>query len=420
MARALTPTKLTLDAFARYTGMNPIHFNQVRLDMNPHCDQIIFQYEWQNHDHVSREEIARAIAQAEANIERELKFHIAPTWDVDEWHEGAVPRDNRLHITNFSNLRGHRQMVQADWGYFISGGIEAKTLIEAGATITYTDADGDGYFETATVTVPTTVTNKNEIAIYYPGQDADDAWEIRDTKVVLSGSNAIITFRRELAVVPEITEATAIGEEPPAADGLNDDDFLEEVDVYRHWNDPQTQSIFLWEPLTNLCGICNGTGCDICGYTASTGCLILTSEPRRSNIGFWPSAWSADDEAFSAVSMCGFPGSLPDIVRLWYYSGWRNRRMPYDNRMDRDWEPIVAHYAASLLDRPPCDCATGDWFKWRQDVTIIGGDLDSKTSMPLFRSPTMYETNPLGTTRGAIEAWQKVRLHRRLESVPLP
>ena len=32
-------------------------------------------------------------------------------------------------------------------GHFISGGIEAKDLIEAGATVAYTDEDGDGLFD---------------------------------------------------------------------------------------------------------------------------------------------------------------------------------------------------------------------------------------------------------------------------------
>lgn len=416
MGRALTPTKLTLDSFARYIGMDPIHFNQVRLDTNPHCSKIIFQHEWQNHDAVSREEIARAIGLAEAKIEEKLKYHLAPTWDVDEWQEAARAFQSELHILNFSNSRGHRQMVQANWGYFISGGIEAKDLIDAGAAIVYTDEDGDGYFETATVTVPTTVANKNEIAIYYPGQEADDGWEIRDTKVVLTGGNAVITFRRELAVIPEILEATAVGEEPPSADGLEDGDFLEEVDVYRHWNDPQQQATFMWEPQTSICQSCQGGGCAVCDYQVATGCLILTSEPRRSNLGFWPSVWSADDSIFTTAAYCAFPGRLPDLVRLWYYSGWRNRRMPYDNRMDRDWEPIVAHLAASLLDRPPCDCATGDWNRWRQDVTLVAGDEDGK---PYFRSPQKYEFTPFGTSRGAIEAWEKVKQHMRLESAPV-
>jgi len=413
MARDITPTKLTLDAFARYMGMHPIHFNQVRLESNPHCDQIIFQHEWQNHDHVSREEIARAIAQAEAKIEEQLHFRLAPTWELDEWHHAAVPNSPEFHILNYSDARGHRQSVRADWGYFVSGGIEAKDLIEADVTIVYSDEDGDGYFETATLVVATTVTNKNEIAVYYPGEEADDTWEIRDTKVVISGGNATITFRRELAVIPSILEATAVDEEPPAADGLADADFLDEVDVYRHWNDPQTQAIFLWEPMPTICGSCNGSGCDACNYQATTGCLILKSEPRRADVAFWPAAWDSDTEVFIPAGIC-FPGRLPDMVRLWYYAGWRNRRMPYDNRLDREWEPIVAHMAASLLDRPPCDCAIGDWNKWRQDLTLTAGDEDGK---PFFRSAQGAEDNPFGSHRGEIEAWRKVKELRRLEGI---
>lgn len=412
MSRASIYTKLPLATWAKIMGLHPLHFEQVRIgEQDPHCDHIYFQFPWQTADHVSREEIAQAIAEAENRIETQLGYHLAPTWDVDEWRE--VPRLNRAGLVNLNaaDSRGFRTTVQAKFGYFISGGVETKTLIDADAAIVYTDRDNDSYFETATVTVPTTVTDPREIAIYYPGHEGDDAWEIRPTQVRISGGNAVITFRRELVVIEEKLELFDI--EGGEAIGTDDGDFLEVVDVYRHWNDPQTQATFLWEPMAGgWCGVCNGSGCETCSFSAQSGCLVARGDPRQSILSFGPADWSADDNNFSRVNWA--VSRQPDIARLYYYSGWQDKRLTLNNRMDPEWERIVAYYAAALLDRPPCDCAKGDWSRWRQDLTIVKGDDEG---LAVYREPgsglaygVFGDTgNPFGTRRGQVNAWLAVK-----------
>lgn len=399
----LSKTKLTLSTFARYMGMHPLHFWQVRLETNPHCDSIMFQHEWQTADHVSREEIARAILAAETKIENELKYRLAPCWEVDEWHGSHRPYQSELVNLNSSDIRGFRQTVRADWGYLISGGIEAKELIQSGVAIVYTDVDGDGYFETATVSVATTAVDKNEICVFYPDEDGADSWEIRDTKVVISAGTATITFKRELAVIPEKLDLYDI--EGAEAIGTEDADFLEEVDVYRRYNDPQTQASLLWEPFAGgFCGLCNGLGCGACAYSIQGGCLILRGDPRQSVVGYWPGTWNVDDDVFESEPWAA--GRQPDIVRLYYYSGWRGKNESYISRMAPEWESIVAHMAAAMLDRPPCDCAKGDWSRWREDLTLISGDEDGK---PFYRQPEGILDNPFGSRRGEVDAWRKVK-----------
>lgn len=414
MARALTPTKLPLDTWARIMGMHPLHFNQVSLaNESPHCNQIMFQHEWQNYDHVSREEIARAIADAETLIEEQLGYHLAPAWEVDEWRGTHRYYRSELVNLNSSDVRGYRQTVQAKWGYFITGGIEAKDLVEEEAPIAYTDPDGDSYFERATVSVSTVAVDPSEIAVYYPGKDGDDAWEIRPIEVSIASGVATITFRRELAVIPEHFDI--MDTEDVNVDGLDDANFLETVDVYRHYNDPQTQASFLWEPLAGgWCGSCGGSGCPTCAYNAQTGCLIVRGDPRQSIVGYSPAVWDSDDLNFTNQGW--IMSRQPDIVRLYYYSGWRNKRQRYNNRMDPQWERVVARMAAANLDRPPCDCAKGDWSKWREDLTLASGDVDGQA---FYRQPDGILDNPFGSCRGQVEAWRKVRQERVLTAVTL-
>lgn len=406
MSVASVKTKLPLATWAKYMGLNPLHFEQVVIDTDPHCSRVYFQNEWQAADHVSREEIARAIAEAEAKIEDALGYHLAPDWEVDEWRDTIRPHSPEYVFNNYSDVRGFRQTAKAKWGYFISGGICSKSLIEADSTITFTDPDLDNYFEKATVTVNTSAVNPEEIAIYYPGHDGEDEWEIRPTQVSIALGVATIVFRRELVVKEELLNTLAMGldqDSAAAANGYDDDDFLAGVDVYRKYNDPQTQVSMLWEPLAIGCTVCGGSGCSTCAYSIQAGCLTVRGDPRQSIVGYFPADWNSDDLVFDSTTW--ITSRQPDIVRLYYYSGWRNKGQRYTNRMDPAWERTVAYMAAAMLDRPPCDCAADVWMRYRQDLTLVSGDEDGK---PYYRQPAGILDNPFGSRRGEVDAWRKV------------
>lgn len=396
MARASTPTKLPLDTFAKYMGFHPLHFNQIVFGNQTYCDNIVFQHEWQTADKVSREEIARAIAEAESKIENALKYRLIPSWEVDEWR--GTPKQVVGYINNHSNL------VQAEWGYLISGGIKSSSVEEASASIVWSDEDSDGYFETGTVTASVVAVNPEEIHAFYPGKDGDEAWEIRPIDVTISSGVATITFRRELAVNPDLLDRLDI--EDAEADGTNNADFLSTIDVYRIYNDPQTQATLMWEPYAGLCGTCNGSGCEACAYSVQTACLLLHGNPRQSILHYTPADWDSEEETFTPATWMA--GRNPEIVRLFYYAGWRNKSLRYTNRMDPQWERTVAYMAAALLDRPPCDCVKGNWERWRQDLTLAQGSADGSVGLGFFRQPEGTLDNPFGTTRGEVNAWRQV------------
>lgn len=420
MAIASTRTKLPLATFFKILGMHPLHVSQVRLDNVPYCGSILFQYAWQNADHVSREEIAQAIAEAESKMENFLGYRLAPSWEIDEWHGTHRPFRQEFVNYNSADIRGFNQNIRANWGYMISGGREAKTLIDDNVSIAYTDVDGDGYFETATVTVATVVQDKNEVAVFYPDKDGDDTWEIRPIKVSIASGIATITFRRELAVNPDLFEV--FNTEGAEAIGTNDADFLTEVDVYRRYNDPQTQASFLWEPsASGFCETCNGDGCASCSYTTQTGCLLLRGDPRSSIVVYKPADWNSDTLAFDNASWA--QGRQPDITRLYYYAGWRDKSQAYVSHMAEEWQRCVAYMAAAMLDRPPCDCNADTWQHWREDLTLISGNADEKG---FYREPGSGKfagvgvtDNPMGSRRGEIFAWRKVMRMGKSEAVVL-
>lgn len=180
MARATVRTSLPLDTWARILGINPYHFNSIELDSSPamHCNKVWRQYAWQDSDRVGREEVAECIAQAEADIRDHLGFFPVPTWTEAEIKRLAQPTDTEAHFTESPAdprllLRG----TMTKWGHVISGGVEGAILIGtatvAGGTLTYTDRDGDGYAETAVIVLPTTVTDTNEVRVYFTGRDRE-------------------------------------------------------------------------------------------------------------------------------------------------------------------------------------------------------------------------------------------------------
>ena len=406
MARVLTRTKLSLDRWARIMGINPLHFNQVFFGDLELCGQPWFQHAWQDNDRLGREDLAQAIAQAESNMEAYLGYRLIPTHEVDEW-AGTI-RPNQPEWTNISvtDLRGYQQVVKTQWMEIISGGIESRTPIIADAAIAYTDLDGDGYAETATVTPAVTFSNECEVALYYPVSNALvsggglDEWEIKPISVSIDTATGIatITFKREQLVLPAQLEAMR----PGGVDGADDAMFLTAVDVYRKYNDPQRQVQFLWEPCAGVCGACGGSGCTMCAYSTQEGCLIPRGDPRLGMVAYHPATWDSDDLEFDDAAWA--VKRQPDLTRLWYYAGFRDRRMSCPTlEMSDNLAYAVAVYAASLLDRPPCACNNVSEFieQWRLDLARI----TERSKVQITKDDL---ENPFGTKQGAITAWRRV------------
>lgn len=407
MARASVRTMLPLDEYARIMGISPLHFNQVELpDIHPAstCSYPTLQYSWQNADKTGREELAEAIAEAETRISDLLGFKPVPQWEADE----------RLVAI------GPTLLGRPKWGYFIAGGQRAQVVIEAGAAVVYTDVmpTGDGYDETATITVSATVgtdtlTDTEAVAVFYPGEGGAEDWEIRPRHVVLSGGNIIITVRREQLVKPEFMEAFGAR----GVDGTDDANFLDEVDVYWRFHDVSVQAQLLWDGPT--CGACEGNGCDACSVHLQTACLRAL-DYRNSLVRIAPATYDADTGLYNAAYLSS--PRLPVQARLWYLAGWRNHgggsggsvggvgggtaNEPNVN-MDPKWARAIAQYATALLDRPLCSChgLAAMSQHYREDLALHVGTNASSSSYRLGR----IIDNPLGTQRGALNAWRLLK-----------
>jgi len=400
MARASTYTWLPLDRFFKIMGSNPLHANGIFTDLQPirsGCDDLWLQYDWQDAQHVSRESLAEAIKDAESQIANFVGYNLLPTWEIDERHNTEVPGDPTL-LSSGLNIQGRWKTIRTDKYHVISGGQRTKSVIEAGAAVVCSDNDGDGYNELCTVTVATTVTDDNEIRAYYPGESGTDAWEIRPLEsVVISGGNAVITFKIWQIAQPDLLESLD-------ATGINGDtaaNFLSTVDIYRVYNNPETQVQFLWEPFPN-CSCDNGT-CETCQHGTQYGCLIAR-DYRLGRFAYVPGTFA--DGAFTQSDFSYWRD--PDQLRLWYQSGWQDKSQdrPWQ-QLDPFWEKAIAYFAVALLDREICECEPliVFWQNWQRDM--------SKNDAVSFTKSFRDLDNEFGSWQGAIYAWRRANQEGR-------
>lgn len=406
-----TPTLLSVARWGQILGINPLSLQQVDVassySSESLCGQPTLQYAWQDNQRTGREDIARAISTAEAMIKSELGYAVLPEWVSQEVTLHDQDWRPEIYPWNAQAVRGMPRTQTLGEGYFIGGGQRAVAVISASAAITYSDEDGDGYDETATVgPVATTVTDANQIAVYYraadtpDGEAADDRWEIRPIRVSISGGAVTVTFRRELAVIASLM----LPLEPQAVDGTVNANFLTHVSVYQRYTDPTTSVRFEWEPGGSWSS-CSSATCVSCSYTVQTGCL-LSHDDRNSIVRV---AAATYDAATATWSSAGWTACrAPDRITAWYRAGYRDqsRARPY-YEMDRRLEEAVAYLSVSLLERPVCGCTNvaGIFEAYRSDLALSLSNESGGSSWQISSSDL---DNPFGTRRGAVAAWKMI------------
>lgn len=413
MARPLPYTLLSLPRWAEIAGINPAHFmGAAGSVINPvtrnACQDVWPRYSWQQSDIVSQQHLAETIRQAELDIAGMVGYWPAPVWTVEEVQQ--YPRSMRREAVSYGNLnvRWFKKSLRTRWGYLMAPGQREVSLLEAGSTPAYSDPDGDGVDELATITVATTLTDPREIHVYFAGEGGAREWQIRNPiSKTITGGNFIATFESWALIDPDISAAY------PTTDGFsavsidNTASYVTEVDVYQEYNDTtEVSSQLWWEPenrQTMLCSSCGGAGCTACALTTQDGCMHIR-DAKRGVVVASPAEYDADDAQWEAVT----PTECrePDYVKLWYQSGHLSQQFLNSTSMDPlspFWAETIAMLATARLKRPVCSCASVKAYVeyWQEDIGMSGEGRSH------FRPQHLYG-QPFGTRRGEIEAWQRL------------
>lgn len=421
-------TLLSLPRYADILGINPVHFQrgtaQTIFPVDNKCTDLWPRYSWQYSDHISHEDLARAIYDAEQDIARELGWYPAP-WFISEEIQ-QYPRHHRPDVFRRSgrNVRGMRLSVITDFAKVIAGGQRAVELIgqatTAAGSLAYTDEDGDGFAETATIVLSTSYTStqvKSIKAYFYVG--GDQRWEIRPARAkAIAGGNVVMTFWSWLLIDPETQGQFPTSDGFGAIDLSTTANFVDNVYVYLEYvDDTDTSAEFYWEPypggiaISGICSCCSGDGCPACEYSTQTGCLHVRDAergivvPQAATYDASNTQWSSD-----AFSVC----RDPEFVKIWYLAGEYEDRYLNGALLDPlsdYWAHAIAWLATTKLERPFCSCGN-----------VVAHAQHLKDDLAFTGTDTAYQvdpsalSNPFGTRRGAIMAWQRVSkfaLHRR-------
>lgn len=390
MARASIETLLPIATWGKLMGINPYELDQIGKgfpkDNTAQCEHVFFQYSWQQ-NFLSREEVAKCIRMAEERIAEELGYYPAPKYITGE----AMPYPqlyNREMRGNGYNSRGKLKAVELNWKKVLGGGILARSDIDLTAAVTLSDTDGDGVNDTFTVTAPTTITDPNQIGVYFKDIDRnsepiDETWRIRPVRITIASGIVTIKGHCALLVVPDLTLRTNAA----VLDVTDAATYVTEVEVHRVYTDDLTitssQGSAIWE-----------VACDTppCNVELSALCI----GPRQPENGFVWVDYNPEG--------CNCSGE-PDRVSINYLAG----EPLVNGQMSQTMANIVAHLTTALLPVEKCGCERADRIiaYWRAISPASGEGLRPSLTGDL-------SANPFGPQRGAVFAWQEVMRLRKL------
>jgi hypothetical protein len=418
----MTPL-LPPDIWRAELGLHPWFFwgltHPQLMSIDSKCSPLTFEYGWQGSDTAGRDDIRRAIERAEEMLLSYLGFRVAPqyTEQTVDWPRYGVTGQTRYLD---SDATGRRIAVMLPEGHVQAVGIEQLTLIGtatvAGGELVFSDEFSTGFEDTFTITLPTSVTNPDQIAVYFASADrldgaaVGDRWRIEPVRVSISGGNVTIIGRKWLLVKP-------IRYETPRPQGLDPTlttTFVTGLEVYQRTTNEAgnstttSQALLIYE--TNDCGTCWGRWC--CGGDppassdpATTGVVIARAGIRDSTLGLVTPGAAVYDSSSGTWSSAWHCGGMcdPDRVTVRYLAGW-----PLQNgQMDRKWQSVVTKLAAAEMKRRICACRESNerLHDLQQDMAL------QSTQTERYQISQRDYDNPFGLRRGHIQAWKDAQDH---------
>lgn len=434
---------LPLESWRELLGFSPFHFWGLSNDSVPNilgddvrtCDGLTRQYAWQQGDAAGRDDIARAIVEAEHMLAEHLGY-----WPGTRYAEFTVPwpayPDGRFTRVAPVDALGRRLSVQLPEGEVQALGYEAITLLGTvsvggapGATLAYSDADGDTLTDTFTVTLAgvSATLDTDQVALYvaaadrFDGSGRSERWRVRPIRASLSGTTLTVIGRAWTAARPILYEGmpTAAPSGGGGVAGL----------------DPGDAAIYC-----QSLEVCT-RACDSDGETLATAQAVLEWDTRPAYLDGWcvgspsfPGDNSADPAAEArVVARAGVrdarrgavlpAAAVRSAAGVWserYPIWWQPDRVTVRGRfgagtVDRppaELARAVAMLAAAVLARPICACAdvNRQLYYYQFDLTLAGRQEELYST----RDPDL--DNPFGTRRGAVMAWKSVKRLEQLRS----
>lgn len=410
---------LALDVWRQEIGLNPWLFwgladNSIIIDQSK-CSGLLREYSYQGSDTAGRDDLRRAIERAEEKLFAYLGYRVAPQYVETEplpwprFHDASQVRYRDMDAT------GRRVAMMAPEFHIQAMGIEQLTLIGtatvAGGTLVYSDVFGTGMNDTFTIMLPTTVTDPNEIAVYFSAADrfddtqTIDRWRIEPIQVSIAGGNVVIVGRRWLVVRPILYQAPTLN----ALNPTTTSNFATSLDVYQRTTNGDGNTVTTSQAtLVYESSDCGGWGSSFCigqsnGSTdpGTVGEVIGRSGIRDRTLGLLTPAAATFNVAtglWSSMSACNCYAE-PDRIKLRYLAGYPLER----GRMAQKWQQVVTMLAAAEVKRRIVACR-----ETNERLHDLQLDMALEaTETERYRRTDADMNNPFGTRLGHIQAWKQ-------------
>lgn len=383
LAPGLPYTLLPLPRYASIMQIPLTHFHQMDGALAPltgGCDKV-----W---DQNARELLAWTMQQAEELIANELQFWPAPKFITEE--EIAFGLEGVRW--DWQNAE-----VESKWKYIENFGTEQLTLVQADATVIYSDNDNDPLARPETATIGTSLyadltacANPCDVAVFFRVSDgaidaAHEMFEIRPLKVDIDGSTMHITGESSLFILPtlwNLTEAECLGSSDKLAWRYDFDtaNLVSAVDVYCRTVNTTLPLTLQWD------GVCN-CATSPCEHSTQSGCAYRTNK----KLGFFvPRPATGANQWTTACYL-----DTPESVLANYRAGY-----PLDSqcRMNPLLERAIVKLTNVLLPEPPCGFCDAAQIRWENDRKPVDPLTPEAAALPW----DLY-------AQGALEAWRLVK-----------
>jgi len=404
MGRAAPITGLPIDTWASILGIDPWSFNNCKYPApkGAQCSDCLYQFPWQA-DHLSRTEVAEAIADAEQMLASELLYWPFPRHFVGEIQ--PYPRPHQRDRFGFAgDIRGNWKTIQLNNHKFISGGVFNRTAIVAAPVITKLDEDGDGVYETFEAVVTdaaiSAITDPYELGLYFVaanrhGEAISETWRVRPLTITISGNVATFRGHRTLLINPELE----FGVNQTRLDATVDANYVTDLECWRVFTDNTAtaalpyQGVAEWKNIPDCTQDCTFSIKEIClGEHNNEAGRVFAS---FGNTCDWP-----------------FPDREPDRVSVNYLAGLAL----VDGQIPDVMARIITYLSVSLLANEKCGCDRSNRIlaRWKERITKYEGN-GADGSAAAFA----YSNTPFPMTVGGQYAWLRVKRMRDMEVVGL-
>lgn len=403
---------LPVETFRKIMGFHPFHFWQLANATTPvdsNCSDLTFEYSWKSAA-AGRDDIRQAIETAEKKLADYLGYYPAPH-DVVSTVDFPRYFDHTMSRVSQGGSDGRWLSVTLPETKVISVGIAANDFIQTvnQAQITFIDSDGDGLPDVWLMSVNTTVTDPDQIAVYFGGNDRidaqpiGDAWRITPLQIDIAAGVATIRGKPWQIVRPIKYSGVSLA----ALDPSVMTNFALSLDVYHKYTDPTgttqdtAQAVMIWEtrpwPDWSFCLNCGVSTTDNSSDPAAQAYALARVGLRDIEQGIV----SVGDAIYNSAT------------GLWTRQSYNNCRPPdrieirYRAGDDLEhWETVIARLAASELGKRVCACDTAnrELYAWQIDRAYTGG-----ANLEKFFMSAEDQNNPFGTRAGQIFAFHAVK-----------